>query len=409
MELADDRAAIFQSGAGGEEERMRAMKRTAIAWLALAYAASAQTGDFLRKSTFEERPALVISNNKLELTILTTGGSLANLLLADDPEKMSPFWNPVRMAREAGEGQRPGPAMGHFVCVDGFGPVSAEERAAGLPGHGEAHTVPWEVAFSGRVGGIATLVFSADLARVQEKFTRTFRLVDGENIIYVQSELESHLAFDRPVNWAEHATIGSPFLEPENTVLDLSGKRGKTLKHPVKQALPLRLASFQDFEWPNAPTADGKTVNLRAVPPGPNSLDHMTCLMDPSQRLAWVTAINTRTRLIIGYVFKREEYPWLQDWEFYPANLKMARGMEFGTQPFDVPRREAIGTGKMFETPTYRWLPAKGKIETRFLLFYARTPEGFRKVDDVKLQGGKLVLEDRQDGKQIALDASLPL
>jgi hypothetical protein len=43
------------------------------------------------------------------------------------------------------------------------------------------------------------------------------------------------------------------------------------------------------------------------------------------------------------------------------------------------------------------------------LLFYARTPEGFRKVDDVKLQGGKLVVEDRQDGKQIALDASLPL
>jgi hypothetical protein len=122
-----------------------------------------------------------------------------------------------------------------------------------------------------------------------------------------------------------------------------------------------------------------------------------------------VTAINTAKQLIIGYIFKRAEYPWLQDWEFYPANLKMARGMEFASQPFDVPRREAIQTHSLFDAPTYRWLPAKSKIETRFLLFYAKTPEGFRKVDDVKLEGGKLIVEDRQNGKQIVLEASLPL
>jgi len=83
--------------------------------------------------------------------------------------------------------------------------------------------------------------------------------------------------------------------------------------------------------------------------------------------------------------------------------------MEFATQPFDVPRREAIQTNSMFDTSTYRWLPAKSKIETRFLLFYAKTPEGFRKVDDVKLEGGKLIVEDRHSGKQIVLEASLPL
>jgi hypothetical protein len=125
--------------------------------------------------------------------------------------------------------------------------------------------------------------------------------------------------------------------------------------------------------------------------------------------MAWVTAINTAKQLVIGYVFRREEYPWLQDWEFYPANLKMARGMEFSTQPFDVPRRVAIDTHSLFDAPTYRWLPAKSKIETRFLLFYAKTPEGFRKVDDVQLKDGKLIIEDSQNKKQITLEASLPL
>src|SRR5690349_11243000 len=184
------RAAVCRAAGRGEEERMTAMRLTAIGWLALGCAgAFAQKSEFLQKSTFEERPALILSNDKLALTILTTGGSLAHLALADDPEKMSPFWNPIRMAREAGDSRRTGPAMGHFVCVDGFGPVSAEEREAGLPGHGEAHTVPWEVTFSGRLGNIATLAFAAELPLVQEKFTRTFRMVDGENIIYVQSEI----------------------------------------------------------------------------------------------------------------------------------------------------------------------------------------------------------------------------
>jgi hypothetical protein len=385
------------------------MRSTVFALVALAWTASAQNPEFLRKATFEDRPAVIFSNDKMELTILTTGGSLANLVLAEDPEKLSPFWNPVRMAREAGQPPSNSPAMGHFVCVDGFGPVSDAEKAAGLPGHGEAHTVPWEVTFSGKLASISTVAFKAELPIVQETFTRTFRMVDGENVIHVQSQLESHLGFDRPVNWAEHATIGSPFLAPEVTVMDLSGKQGKTLKHPAKQTLPLRLASFQDFQWPMAPQGAGGNVDLRAVPASPNSLDHITCLLDPTRRLVWVTAINLAKQLIIGYVFKRNEYPWLQDWEFYPANLKMARGMEFGTQPFDVPRREAILTNSLFDTLTYRWLPAKSKIETTFLLFYAKTPEGFRKVDDVKLEGGKLIVEDRQNGKRIELQASLPL
>jgi hypothetical protein len=62
---------------------------------------------------------------------------------------------------------------------------------------------------------------------------------------------------------------------------------------------------------------------------------------------------------------------------YYPPTRKMARGLEFGTQPFDVPRREVITAGPMFGTPKYRWLPAKSKIKTRFLLFYAPVPEGF--------------------------------
>jgi len=371
----------------------------------LAAAAFAQ-----KKATFEDRPALVFSNDKLELTLLPEGGALVNLLLADDPDKISPLWNPVRMAREAGQKSTFGASLGHFVCVDGFGPVSSEEKAAGLPGHGEAHALPWDVRFSSKEGRTATLTLAARLPLVQELFTRTLRVVDGENVIYVQSELESLLAFDRPVCWAEHATIGSPFLEPGITVVDISARRAKTRPYETRPgALPHRLASGKEFTWPMAPAVKGGKIDLRAAPNSPNSGDHTTCLMDPARKLVFVTALHPRKQLLLGYVFKPSEYPWLQNWENYPSNGKLARGLEFGTQPFDVPRREVIQTNSLFDTPAYRWLPAKSKIETRFLLFYTKTPEGFRKVDDVRMEGGKLIIEDRKAGKHIALAASLPI
>ena len=50
-------------------------------------------------------------------------------------------------------------------------------------------------------------------------------------------------------------------------------------------------------------------------------------------------------------------------------------------------------------------LPAKAKIQTRFLLFYVKVPEGFARIDDVRLEGGKLMIVDRS-GLRLVLPAS---
>ena len=83
--------------------------------------------------THEGQPAVVLSNGKLELTVMKQGATLANLVLADDPEKLSPLWNPIRMARELGTTPLPASVGGHFVCVDGFGPVSRRSGPQGFP------------------------------------------------------------------------------------------------------------------------------------------------------------------------------------------------------------------------------------------------------------------------------------
>jgi hypothetical protein len=363
-----------------------------------------------QNATFEGYPAITLSNDKLEVTLMTKGSTLAGIVLKDDPEKLNPLWNPMRMARELSRPVHYDGGAGLFVCVDGFGPPSPEEKAAGLPMHGEAHAQTFEIK-SGHEGTSAFVKMRAELPIVQEVFTRTFRIANGENVISVESELENKLGFDRPVNWAEHATIGSPFLEPGVTVVDLSGSRSRTRPYDqVNNGQTIRrLTSGQDFTWPSAPGLDGKTIDLRQTPENPHYLDHATTLLNSNRELEWATALNPKKRLLIGYIFRRAEYPWLQYWGFYPPTQKLARGMEFATQPFDVPRREAITTGTMFGTPIYRWLPAKSKITTHFVVFYTHVPDGVQKIDDVRLESGQIVIEDRSAHKQIRLTTTTHL
>jgi hypothetical protein len=60
----------------------------------------------------------------------------------------------------------------------------------------------------------------------------------------------------------------------------------------------------------------------------------------------------------------------------------------------------------MFETPAYRWLPVKSPIESGFLLYYVRVPDGFRKVDQVTVENGRIVIRDKVAQKRVMLEAS---
>ena len=249
---------------------------------------------------------------------------------------------------------------------------------------------------------------------MQEIFSRTFRIVDGENVVYVDSTLENELGVDRPVSWAEHTTIGSPFLASGVALSSISGTRAQNRPYQGtgNPGAERRLAAGEDFRWPMAPLIDGKTggklTDLTAPPEGAHFLDHATVLVDLALKYGWVATVQTDKHLILGYVFRRTDYPWVQNWGNYPSTGKFSRGLEFSTQPYDEPRREAVAKNGMFGAPTFRWLPAKAAIHTSFLMFYAHTPADFGKVENVRFENGTISIEDAAR-RRITLRASLPL
>jgi len=374
-------------------------------WLGLLLAVAGTL--FAKVGDFEGNPAVVLSNGKLEMTLLLSGSTIANLALLDDSERLSPLWNTARAVRLAGgPSKETGSVMGHFLCLDGFGAPSAEEEKAGYPFHGEASCRRFEIIQSTKVGPVASLMMAAQLPLAQEFVLRTVRMVDGENVAYIDTEIDSLLAIDRPISWAEHATIGPPFLQPSQVIVDMPATRCR-VRAEKPGPVPGRLEPLKDFDWPLAPLRKGGSVSLLEMPAAA-SYDLASCQIDPARSLGYVTAFRKDKRLLFGYVFRRSDFPWLMNWMNYSGDAQAARGIEFATQPFDVSRRETVDAHAMFGVPAYRWLPAKAKVRTRFLLFYARVPDGFAGVADVMHQNGKLEIKNTA-GQSLVLPARLSL
>jgi hypothetical protein len=332
---------------------------------------------------------VILANDKLELTVTTSGARFANLVMKGE----QPF--------------SPLATMGHFLALDGFGAPSDQEQAAGMPFHGEANRQSFKILSASDSVRSHLITLQTVLPLAQETFTRTMEAVEGENVVYVTSELESALSVDRPISWAEHATIGPPYMEKGKVVVDMPATNCRV--RPDKPgSIPGHLVHDKDFRWPMAPTTDGGLADLRLIPTDHNWLDLASCQMDPARTFAFVTALHLERHVIFGYVFRREDYPWLMSWMNFTGDNKAARGMEFSSQPFDISHRESVAMSPLFGVPTFRWLPAKSKLQTRYLMFYARVPDSFTKIDDVILKDGKLAIIDHS-GAILTLPASRDL
>ncbi len=369
--------------------RVKGTERRIILALCSALAASSGAAAQPASARAKAAPATVeLANEKLSFTIGLNGGRFLKLALRG-AEPLSPF-----------------APMGHFLALDGFGAPSKEEQAAGLPFHGEASKTTAELISINSSGAVRSAVLRSRLPLAQEILTRTVEIASGENVVYVTSELESELAVDRPVCWAEHATLGPPFLEPGKLVVDMPATRCRV--RAEKAGSTGKLAYLQDFTWPLAPLTKGGFISLLHVPEGETSLDLASCLMDPALTYGWITALRGDQRLLFGYVFARQDYPWVMSWMNYSGDERAARGIEFSTQPFDVSRREAVDEHEMFGERTYKWLPAKSKLRTRFLLFYTQVPDDFGDVAKVSFTNRQVIIQDKA-GRSVVLAARLGL
>ena len=262
--------------------------------------------------------------------------------------------------------------QGHNICLDTYGSPSPAEASAGIPIHGEAMFVSYEPAQEGD-----EISLTGILPLAQLRWKRRIRPA-GSNAIRIVESVENLTSSDRPIAWTQHVTIGPPFLEPGHTRFAATVTRSKVIDADFGGAQK-RAA---EFEWPHCPRSGGGSIDLRVYPDERPSGGYTTHLVDPSRTNGYWIAWSPSSRVYFGYVWNREDFPWMCRWEenhlrsIPPWNSRTVTcGMEFGVSPTVASRRDMVSRASLFGVPSYRWLPAKSELSAAYATFIGQADE----------------------------------
>ncbi len=334
------------------------------------------------------RKQVVLEGKSALVSVDVAGGSIVDFHLRD--QKLNPLtWNYPE------KGDLKPRTIGHFVCFDRWGQPSPREFKNGMPFHGEATSVEWEVLSPpSRKNGGVTAEMRCRLPIGGMELKRTITLADNSPVATVREEITNINKLGRPWNIVQHSTIGPDYLD-ESVLLDTNAGKG------FAQGGVLPTPEEPVLYWPNV-VYRGAFVDLRVLKdklePGVTSF-----VFADSLEYGWVTAGNAPKGLLIGYIWKTSEYPWLNIWRHSQNGKPVARGMEFGTtglhQPFDA----LVAKGEIFGHPLYEYIDAGQTVVKSYTMFLARIPAGYPGVRDVQLRNGDIVIKGQGGASDIVV------
>ena len=343
-----------------------------------------------------DRPLLVLDGQAAQLVVDLGGGSISDFHLKSNP--LNPLQWDSWFFGDTPDAEPPldPRSMGHFLCLDRWGPATEAERAHGMEWHGEATRVWWTLdQEASNKDGQLQAQMSAELPLAGLKVTRSIRMADNQAIFTVSEAVTNTRHLGRIYNIVQHPTIGPPFLD-QSTVVDANGTRG----YMTERQMPT--PEIPEVRWPHALKLDGTQVDIR----------HLTDDSSPGvvvylveEEYGWTTAINAAKGLLIGYIWPTADYPWFDAWRHVKDGVPFARGLEFGTTGMHQPGPVLVQKGKIFDELIFRFIDADETQVFSFANFLMEIPNDFAGVADVDYAEGQLtVREDGGQGREIKMD-----
>lgn len=343
-----------------------------------------------------DRPLLVLDGQAAQLVVDLGGGSISDFHLKSNP--LNPLQWDSWFFGDTPDAEPPldPRSMGHFLCLDRWGPATEAERAHGMEWHGEATRVWWTLdQEASNKDGQLQAQMSAELPLAGLKVTRSIRMADNQAIFTVSEAVTNTRHLGRIYNIVQHPTIGPPFLD-QSTVVDANGTRG----YMTERQMPT--PEIPEVRWPHALKLDGTQVDIR----------HLTDDSSPGvvvylveEEYGWTTAINAAKGLLIGYIWPTADYPWFDAWRHVKDGVPFARGLEFGTTGMHQPGPVLVQKGKIFDELIFRFIDADETQVFSFANFLMEIPNDFAGVADVDYAEGQLVVrEDGGQGREIKMD-----
>ena len=331
---------------------------------------------------------VTLKGSVAQVSVAMGGGGLVEFRMSDQPT------NPLNweLAAELEPRTKGTPYLrGHFLCFDRWGAPTEAEISNGIPFHGEAPRIAWRLDRAPESkSGLVTADMSCDLPVAGFKVTRQIRLVESQPLVAVTERVTNSNKTGRVYNMVQHPTIAPPFLAA-TTEVDSNARQGF-----VQEAGPPKSAQSA-ATWPNV-VVSGQAVDLRYLKDpsaGATGSDVSSFVFDSADEYGWVTAASPASRLLIGYVWRPREYPWLNIWRHVLKGRIAARGLEFGTTGYHQTYPVLVRTGRVLDRPLFEYLDTGETVQKSYGMFLLRIPEDFRGVARVALEPGRLVVTER--------------
>ncbi len=359
---------------------------------------------------WKNRRGYRVSNETVEVTVLSGGGHIADFRLRGSPINVlweAPWptiepqtYSSTEHAALYGEG----PAgnllcgyTGHALALGYFGMPSAAETARGMALHGEAANSEWKIVRAASDDHSASLVLEVRLPVYRLHFRREISLNANACAVSIREIVTNDRDTAVEFQWVEHAAFGEPFFANGDASLFLSGTRGVTW--PLGYEGHELLSNNAEFQWPHAPSIGHESIDLSQPFLCDGTGFVAALLTDAGRENAFAVVHNRRHGLAGGYSFDRARFPWIALWEenrardYAPWNrITRARGVEFGTSPMPLGLDHAREMRTLFDTPVLASLGGKASIATQYQLFVSPVPKEWSAIKDVRPSDGGLVL-----------------
>jgi hypothetical protein len=319
-----------------------------------------------------------IENSTVFVQVNLNGGSFFDFQFKDLPI------NPINFRSDDSSAPE---YMGHFLCFDRWGPPTDAEKANGFRHHGEAHTVAWKLlAGPNTKDGLTTCSMMCNLPMGGLQLTRKIELPVNEPVFFVTEEIKNLNKYGRMFNIVQHVSLAPPFLD-SSTLFDNNADKGFEDKEDgsLSQEEPI-------LKWPEA-DHNGEKVNLRQFR---NEWPRVSSFVyNQNDIYGWVTACNPGKKLMLGYIWKTKDYPWINFWRSMENGIPMAFGMEFGTTGLHEPFPVIAKKGKIFDSNIYDFIDANEVISKSFKVFLAKIPGDYKGVDDIEISNSILTIKEK--------------
>jgi hypothetical protein len=323
-----------------------------------------------------------LENNKVFLSINLSGGAFIDFHIKDQ------LLNPINYK----DSENP-PFKGHFICFDRWGLPTDSERENGFTPHGEANAQEWELLDCHRENNKNTeLSMSCTLSMGGLQLTRQVKLLGQRPVFKVTEEIRNLNKYGRMFNIVQHVTIAPPFLD-NTTLIDNNTEKGfeDKLDGSLNQEEPV-------ITWPEA-SHNGDRVSLRQIQDEWPLVSSF--VFNQNHKYGWVTACNPKLKLLLGYVWEIEDYPWINFWRSVKNKIPVAFGMEFGTTGLHESYPILAKKGKIFDRNIYDFIDANEIKSKSYTAFISEIPNDYRGVGDVTLEEFSIVINeingDRRD------------